>query len=297
MKTKNLLILSMCSLLTMFISCSKSDDSSSTPAPNPTPSSGLLTAKINGAAWAPSADSATASLINGEINITGVARDGKTITITLTDTVTGTYDLGNSGMHAGVYQTSPSASSSYNSNYGPWDGTVNTLTIASIDKTNKKMTGTFSFKAYNFSINDSITISEGAFNNLPYVTSIGGTGNNTFSVDINGTPYVPTLISGVVSGGNINIVASANSGSQSVGIYVPETITPGTYTFAPFGTYNAQYNPNSSTFLLVDNGTITITQHNTVLQKIVGTFSFTASEFGGGTATANLTNGSFTIFY
>ena len=297
MKTRNLLMLCLYSMVIILVSCSKSDDSSSTPSPSPTPSTGLLTAKINGSAWAPSADSATASLINGEINITGVARDGKTITITLLDTVVGTYDLGNSGMHAGVYQTNPSASSSYNSNFGPWDGTVNTLTIASIDKTNKKMTGTFTFKAYNFSINDSITISEGAFNNLPYVTSISGTGSNSFSVNINGTPYLPTLISGVVSSGDINIIASANSGSQSVGIYVPETVTPGTYSFQPFGTYNAQYNPNSSTFLLVDSGSITITEHNTVLQKIVGTFNFTASDFGGGTTTANLTNGSFTIFY
>ena len=192
MKTRNLLMLCLYSMVIILVSCSKSDDSSSTPSPSPTPSTGLLTAKINGSAWAPSVDSATASLINGEINITGVARDGKTITITLLDTVVGTYDLGNSGMHAGVYQTNPSASSSYNSNFGPWDGTVNTLTIASIDKTNKKMTGTFTFKAYNFSINDSITISEGAFNNLPYVTSISGTGSNSFSVNINGTPYLPT---------------------------------------------------------------------------------------------------------
>jgi hypothetical protein len=295
MKLK-LLVLIVFASVTLFQGCSKDDETTTTPPP-PVTTGGLLTAKINGAAWAPSADSSSAALMNGEINITGVASDGKTITMTLTDTVTGYYDLGFSGNSAGVYQTSPTGGSSFDSNFGPWDSTVNYVHITSIDKVNKKMSGTFAFKATNTSNGDSVTISQGAFNNLPYLTSIVSTGNNSFTVTIDGSVFVPSLISGVVSGSNINIIASDSTGSKSVGLYLPETITPGTYNLQAFGTYNAQYNPNGSTFLAVDSGTVIVTEHNTSTQKIVGTFSFTATEFPTGPLTANLTNGGFTIYY
>ena len=283
---------------TLFISCSKDDDNTGTPGtPGPSNTTSVLSAKINGTAWAPHADSCTAFLMNGVINISGIAHDGKTITITLMDTVAGAYDLSATGNGAGVYNTQPSGGISYTSNSFNWPASVNKLTISNLDKVNKKMSGTFEYKAWSFSVNDSVTISEGQFTNLPYVTSISSTGNNSFSVTIDGSPFTPSLISGAITGSNLSIVASDNTGTKSVALFLPSNISTGTFSLQPFGTYNAAYNPNSTTYLVVSTGTVTITEHNTVSKKIVGSFSFTATEFPIGSTTANLTSGSFTIFY
>jgi hypothetical protein len=292
-------ILGVLLLCTFFTGCDKDDEDTPTGGnQNQTGNTtGYLSAKIDGAAWNPSNDSAAITMVNGEINITGIASDGKTITITVTDTVPGTYDLSPGGSGAAVYQLTPTGGTNYNSNFGPWNATTNYIIIASIDKINKKMTGSFAFKGMNTISADTVSITNGVFTNMPYATSVTGSGNNSFAVTIDSNAYNPTLIAGIVSMGNINIVASANSGAQSVGLTVPANIATGTYALQPFGTYTAQYNPNSTTYLLVSSGSVTISEHNTATHKIVGTFYFTATDFGGGSTTANLTNGSFTIYY
>lgn len=276
-----------------FSSCKKS--SSSSPA-STSGSSGSMTAKINGISFAAAKDSAVAALLNGEINISGIASDGKTITITLMDTIGGTYDLSATGDGAAAYKVNASATTSYTSNSGP--STASTITLT-IDKTKKTMTGTFSFKGYAFngSSFDSVSVTNGQFTNVPYSTSINSTGNNSFAVTIDGTPFTPAIIAGNLFSGMISITASDNTGSKSVGIDVPSTVTPGTYTFDG-GTYIGQYNPNSSNFYSANQSgsSLVITQNDVTNKKIVGTFHFTAAPFSG-TGTANLTNGSFTIYY
>ena len=298
MKTTLKKLFVLCFVILGIAGCSKDDDNNTTPVPdNQNPSgSGTLSAKINGVSWNPSADSSSGAFMSGVINITGVASDGKTITISLMDTVTGTYSLGLAGTGAGVYQSQPSGVTSYESHVGPWGASTNWLIMSSIDKTNKKMTGTFAFRGFNLSTGDSIEISDGVFTNLPYVTSITSTGNNSFSATVDGASFVPSIIAGSLSLGNLNITASGSTGVPSLGLVVPANITTGTYSLMPFGTYNAQYNPSLTTYLIVDTGTLTITEHNTTTKKIVGTFNFTASELVG-PATATITNGSFTIYY
>ena len=118
-----------------------------------------------------------------------------------------------------------------------------------------------------------------------------------FNVRIDGAVFTPTYISGTISDGKINIDANKNGGEESVKITLPSDITAGTYTLVAFDTYSAQYNSFGSHLLMVSNGSVTIVEHNTVTEKIVGSFNFAATEFPTGNLTANLTSGSFTIFH
>lgn len=123
------------------------------------------------------------------------------------------------------------------------------------------------------------------------------TGDNLFNVRIDGAVFTPTYISGAVSQGKINIVANKNGGEESIKITVPASITTGTYTLVAFDTYSAQYNAFGNVLLMVSNGNVTIIEHNTVTKKLIGSFNFVATQHPTGNITANLTSGSFTIFY
>lgn len=282
-----------------FSSCSKDDDDDnrSTPPPsNPAPTA-VMTAKVDNVNWSSLSNRASGSIISGTSNLTGVANDSSMITMTITQNITvGTYGLGPSSGNAGVFATSTSGSApAWSSNGNP--ACYGTLTVTSMDQTNKRFSGTFSFKAWRATDNTFREITNGVFTDVPYVTSISGGGSNTFTIKIDGVTFTPAVVSGSVALGNLTIVASDSQGSKSVGLTMPATVTPGTYSMTSFGTYYGQYNPNSSTYTMSNSGTLTITAHNTSAKTISGTCSFVSTPFGQSTPTFNLTNGAFSITY
>ncbi len=298
MKRKNLLWVSgLMSILALTNYSCKKDDDDNKSAGGGTTVAAVMTAKVDGVAWASVTSNTSGSIINNVSNLTGQASDASVITFTVQESfVLGeSYDLGPASGNAGVH-TVQGASSSWASH-----ANVNCngqITITSLDATNKKMGGTFSFKGYNAIANTYHEITEGVFSNVPYVTSLSGGGNNTFTVKIDNVTFAPAIITGTLQGGNLVINAADNAGSKAVGLQIPPAIAVGTFPLELFTTYSAQYNPNQSTFTGATSGSLTISSHNTTTKNIVGTFNFVSEPFpAGGPPTYALTNGAFNITY
>jgi len=292
-------------LLTVFISCQK--EISFEPGQNGgggTGVNGTLKMKIDGKQWV--ADKgAGASMMVGLINISGLSKDGKSFTITLSDTVARMYILSNvittidsshaAALYDSVVDPNDSWSTVAGDNPSQAGGWVN---IAKIDKVKKTMSGTFQMKLYKEMDSTTVMITEGVFENLSYaITLPPASATDTFRVKIDGTSWTPGSIAGVNSFGSISVVANEITLSKTVGITMPSDITPGSYTFdALGGQYIGLYNPNTTTTLASSSGTLTIIEHNKTTKRIRGNFNFVAQPILGG-AGSNLTEGYFSVKY
>ncbi len=265
---------------------------------------GTLKMKIDGKQWV--ADKAAgASLMAGMINISGLGKDRKTFTITLSDTVARMYILSNvitsadSAHGAALYDSVSATNDSWSTVAGDdpalAGGWVN---IAKIDKVKKTMSGTFQLKMYREMDSSTVMITEGVFENLSYATTLPpASTTDTFRVKINGTSWTPASLVGVVNFGSISVVANELTLNKTVGLTMPSDITPGSYTLDFLGgQYIGLYNPSLNTTLASTSGTLTILEHNTSTKRIRGNFNFVAEPVLGGTA-VNLTEGYFSVKY
>ncbi|OQA07763.1 MAG: hypothetical protein BWY67_01654 [Bacteroidetes bacterium ADurb.Bin397] len=286
------------SMLFMFTGCSKDDDNRTTNTP--TPVVGTMTAKVDGVAWSSMTNRVGGSIMNGVSGINGVANDSTMITVSIQDIIAAgdTIDIGDGSSNGGSFALDPngSAASGWVSQGHPT--CTGTFIVTALDTVAKKMSGTFNFKAFRPLDNTFKNITDGVFTNVTYATTISTSGNSTFTVKIDGTTFTPAAIVGTVALGNLQLTASDNQGSKSVGLTLPETVAPGTYPIGTIGDlYYGSYNPNSSTFTISNSGSVTITSHNTTTNNIVGTFNFVSADFGGGGTSYALTNGAFNITY
>lgn len=265
---------------------------------------GDFRAKINGNQWV--ADrAAQAYRVGGLINIAGISTDQKLITITLRDSGVHQYSIDfNSAAHAvALVDSTLPDKDAFTTNQGSSAlQSGGTLTITSIDEVNKTMSGTFSFLVWRLSDGTQRTISEGSFTNISYNTTLPpANASDDFKVKIDGTLFTAASIFGFGGGAGFNNIAISGSdavGSKTVALYFPTDVTPGTYNMGTIlDSYYAQYNVNSSTFLVSTTGTLTILTHNIATKRVTGTFSFTATPFGGAGSAAVLTEGSFAATY
>ena len=265
---------------------------------------GVLKMKVNGKQWV--ADRAAGgSLMAGFINISGISKDGKTFTVTLSDTVARTYILSNEitsldSAHGAAYSDSMNFS---NFSWGTVQGDDTSqaggwIHITKIDKAKKTMTGTFQMKMFREMDASTVMITEGVFTDLSYATSLPpASTTDTFRVKISGTSWAPASISAVNSNGTLAIVANENPMNRTVAVMMPPGITTGSYTFDILGgQYIGMYNPNTTTALGSTSGTLTILEHNLSTKRIRGNFNFVAEPILGGTS-VNLTEGYFSVRY
>ncbi|HEV2832432.1 MAG TPA: DUF6252 family protein, partial [Hanamia sp.] len=173
-----------------------------------------------------------------------------------------------------------------------------TLSITSIDTVNKKMSGTFSIKVYRQLDSKQKNITEGIFTNISYATEPLPPSNasDTFRVKVDGAQFSTFSVMGLAVFGKLNISASNQDVSKTVGLSFPADVIPGTYTFSSFGPdYIGQYNLGTA-YMSASSGTLTILEHNTITKRIKGNFSFNAEELLG-TKKATLSEGYFSITY
>lgn len=266
---------------------------------------GDFRAKIGDVQWV--ADKyAQCARMNNIINISGLGLDKKTITITVQDSGVHNYTLAwdNTSRGAGAFMDSALADvTAFTSNAGTSpDQAGGVLSITSINEVTKTMSGTFSFKAVRQMTGETRTITEGVFNNIPYITSLSPiSSTDTFDVKIDGVDFPPTLVAGIkntVGLSNIAISGSDASGTKTVGIYFPIDVTPGIYTIAgAFSDYFGQYNINSTTFLSSTTGTLEILFHDPATKRVRGRFSFAAEPFPLGGTPVQITEGYFAVTY
>jgi hypothetical protein len=263
---------------------------------------GDFRAKIDGVQWIANKISG-ASRMSGVINLTGVSSDKKLLTITLTDSGVHRYILSDNSMNAAAYidSTLPNPFA-FTTNQGVFPteagGEVN---ITSIDTTNKKMSGTFSFKVFRQLDGLQRTLTEGSFTNISYTTSLPpSNSNDTFRVKINGSSWTPQTVLGVSALGMVTVTATDAMGVKSVGLFMPAMITPGSYTLDFFGgqyigLYNPDDDPNHSQGSTT--GTLTIHQHNTSTRRIRGSFNFHAEALLNPLLFSEISEGYFSVVY
>jgi hypothetical protein len=157
--SKALFTLAIASVLTGTLSCTKSNNSTSSTTPTPT-----FSATINGSN--PGVWTVTGGTNSGLITINGAGAGGVTVGLEISAINTGTYQLGAPGGNAGVYGTSSPGTTSYTTTgTSPY---VGTLTITTYNTSTKTISGTFSFTAQENYPNSTgtATITSGSFANV-----------------------------------------------------------------------------------------------------------------------------------
>jgi hypothetical protein len=288
----------------LLFSCQTEPDINFNPPTNPV--TGDFRCKINGTQWVAN-KAAIASRMAGVINITGLTTDKKLITITLTDSGLHRYILSDITGNAGALQDSTLADPLFSlvSNQGDYPtqcgGEVN---ITKLDMTNKKISGTFSFKVFREMDNLQRNLTEGSFTDLTIQTELPpASTTDTFHVKIAGTLFTPSSITGVATGAPLPMLAingTTSTVSKTVGLMMPPTITPGSYTLDFFGTtyigqYNPDLDPNHSQASM--SGTLQILEHNTTTRRIRGNFNFHAEALLNPLLNTELTEGYFSVKY
>ena len=270
---------------------------------------GDFRAKIDGVQWVANS-AAGASRVGGFISLIGRSTDKKYVSIHVVDSGVHNYTLNDVSFNVASYIDSNLTNTfnfSTNQGVNPGDagGIVN---ITSIDTANKRISGNFAFNMFRQFDGSKRTFTEGVFTNISYVTSLPpASSNDTFRVKIGGTLWVPPTIVASKTPAlppqllpQITVTGTSADGSKSVGMFMPENITPGNYTFNLFGgiyvgLYNPDTDPSHSQGAM--SGTLTILSHNTATRRIRGNFNFHAEALLNPLLFTELTEGYFAVTY
>ena len=259
---------------------------------------GSFTANIEGARF--TADKLTgASMSLGTIVITGISNGDERIVLSVKDSGVHVYTFDiESTANVGIYAKGNEYS------YGTIEGddptqSGGTLSIISIDKDKKTISGKFSMTVYRAFDKKQKKITEGVFTNISYETAPVQPANSldTFRVKIDGISFPVYSVVTLNLMNTIAITVNNQAASKTVGLTMPTDVKAGTYNYSPIVMdFFGQYNPASNTFLVANSGTITILEHNTATKRIKGNFNFEAKELIG-SGKASLTEGYFSLTY
>jgi len=154
---KKLILVLICISILFNMGCKK-DSSTAGPA--------SLSATIDGTVWTANQVSGIASAKTAATSITAKNAAGEQLIVAFYSHDTGTITFKyNDAYSFGTYATTGDSYSTYNSN-----SPLGNVTISVFDKTQKIISGSFSFVGKNSS-GDKKTITEGKFANVPYTTN------------------------------------------------------------------------------------------------------------------------------
>jgi hypothetical protein len=270
-----------------------------------TTASGNFTAKIDGTQWAASSSKEAASILGGIITVTGISADNKEISISIADSVAGTYTLSQTSASLAAYADIDSSDLyAFSTNQGSDTSQAGgVVTVTEIDPVGKTISGTFSFKAFRDIDGRQKTITNGVFTRIPYVTSLPATsGKDTLQATIDNKAWTAVNIQAATTSGQLTIIGATADGTQSIGLLLPANATAGTYALdgtnpSYLGAYTLISGSSSAGFVST-KGSITITGNNTSTSRITGTFQFTATDPSGtSTATHTIVSGVFSVYY
>ena len=259
----------------------------------------ILKMKIDGVQWIADND-ASGTILAGFISFGGLSKDHKELAVTLSDTTQGTYTLDQNSIDvAGLVDSTTNSSDSYTTNAGvDTSQSGGTVTVTSIDRTKKTMTGTFKFKMFRQSDSKMVNITEGSFTNLPYTSELpSANAGDTINVTIDGAAWSAMSIQAQSTSGQLVIAGAELNATKGVGLQMASNVTPGTYTFSPTSSPTGIYFPNTSTFYVSTTGTLKILENNASTKRIRGNFDFSAASTTDPNAKAALTAGYFSVKY
>jgi hypothetical protein len=256
-----------------------------------------MRAKVDGQDW--SADNyqiimSPAPEYGVMFSLSGMSSDGQLIVIDLDYSGAGTYEFGD--LNAGAYTPDQDGSLTFTTNIPVSD--IGELSISNINMEDSVASGTFDFTAICVATENSVVITEGEFKDIPIKQEADENlpEDNYFSVNVNGVAWTPHTITGASSGmtNTISINSSSSQSSEAIGLSLNADITPGTYNLSSMTYPTALYNLDSYSYTVLNNGSVTVTEHDTENNWIEGTFHFTSTHDGN---TYNLTNGTFGVTY
>ena len=284
---------------------------------------GEFIAKVNGVNF--TAESASGILTDNVLVISGLkATTGESISLSVEGATTAIYDLtsGTGGMTFGVYVDSDTQINPYITYVG--FGGDGELTITELDTDALTVTGMFNFIAGRIALDgdgnpiidgsgnpviETIEITAGSFNTIPYVIE-GGAGNENpldeFYAKVDGIEFydetIDVSLTTVAGVSMLNIVATDINGAV-MRIDIPEELGVGTFSFGtPISNGTdliAMYNAGTGGENLTSgSGTITITEFGTSTGRVSATFSFVGTDpLGIDPTIVNVTEGDFSIDY
>lgn len=156
------------------------------------------------------------------------------------------------------------------------EGGSGAVVITDLVSSSKKLSGNFRFTAVLPGI-DTITVSNGLFFRVPYVTEEdpdGGDGTlpvgGTFLALVDGDQFNPETVTAVTDA--TSIVIAGGIGAETITVIVPLDVEPGNYVITDSG-FNGIYNDGTINEEAIE-GSVVIVEHDTAARTIKGTFSF-----------------------
>ncbi len=255
---------------------------------------GTFTATIDGVSFVADKVAAATKAI-GVIAIIGQNKAGDQILLRVSDSAVHNYifDI-NSTANAAAY--SKDTANAYTTNSGiTADQSGGVMSITSIDTVKKTISGTFTLKVYRELDNTKKNITNGVFKNISYgIAAIPpASALDTFRVKVNGSAFPTYAISNFIYGATLNISASDQNVSKTVGFSFLMSITPGTYDLSSSYDYIATYNSGTD-YMTAESGSLTVLEKNTTTNRLRASFNFKAFSFLS-TAKATLTEGYFSV--
>lgn len=273
---------------------------------------GQFIAKVNGTDFLAESASGIIGTVSNTMVISGIKTSGEVIYLSIENPDVGVFSLTSTsgGVNGGTYF--PVNGNSFLSE--GLNGGTGQLEITELDQDALTVSGTFSFTAVRVQLDangdpildsqgnplfETVTISEGAFNKIPYTLNDdtgggnGGGGNggptdpaDSFFANLDGEEFVDmefvanqTVVGGVPM---LNLIATTATGA-TIRIDIPEGTPIGTYDFETqisdgtdiIAIYNDGLGGDS---LTPESGSITITEYGTVTGKLAASFEFVASD-------------------
>ena len=285
---------------------------------------GQFVATIDGQGWIAESTTTTMNEAN-TLAITGMkSSTGESISITVENAAVGLFDItaGVGTQNSGVFidaetQMNPYFTSAALGGFGQ-------LELTEINTDSLTITGTFSFFGARIALDsdgnpitdgdgnpviENVTITNGAFNSIPYTEEAGGGGGggalDPFFAKVDEVDFEPVSLTSernIVSGAPMINIVAFNATGEKIRIDIPEDLGVGTFAMEQLSDGTkliAQYNNNMGGEDLSSNpGTISISQFNTLAGRIVATFEFTATDpLNIDPTVVQVTDGSFDIRY
>jgi len=222
----------------------------------------------------------------GGLKIVGIFND-ESITLNITSPITGVYELGIDSENRISYK--PSGSSEFST----LNGGSGIVTINAYNMEAQTISGSFSFNA--FSANGDMTnMIDGVIYQVPLITEEVIEKDNKLRASVDDSELIAEDVI-LLNDNNIIEVQGTGADGRFIKMYLPETIANGSYNLneqSDSGTY-AIYGFNNGETSTAQYGTLFINKHDTSLNMMAGTFSFTTLLPNS----VSVEDGSFKIYY
>lgn len=221
---------------------------------------------------------------DGTVVIAG-STDSEELNITLTSAAIGSYAFGSGSPNGAVFTDASGESFSTATALGNGEAI-----ISESNSTDNTISGTFTFNAHTFALQDTLNFSRGVFFKVPVIGGTGLADDPGFSQGISATINGAAFEAVTLDGQNITgfIVINGIEGTQSINLRFNNTIAPGDYDLA-LGEFEATYGLDGVASSAT-SGTLTIISNNVGTGEIQGTFSIAGDGF-------EITDGAFAVIY